>query len=191
MYLTKKTNIYKKSAKFTRQHVLQRAPASHSRKRHLRGGGRDSGSRVPRRLLETHANVCGINHVCRRDNKKVDFIFFLNPCQKTFLFGELCFVWAFILNKLGEITLVKVRDRATILLKLSNYRAGTRSSRSEKINKVEHGIVLSMVWCHGSNAQAQNKLQISIFFGLLFLIRMIVNIAEQIHHFARSNVFST
>jgi hypothetical protein len=161
---------------------------------------------VPRRLLETHANVCGINHVCRRDNKKVDFIFFLNPCQKTFLFGELCFVWAFILNKLGEITLVKVRDRATILLKLSNYRAGTRSSRSEKINKVEHGIVLSMVWCHGSNAQAQNKLQISIFFGLLFrtsffrmgpffgllfLIRMIVNIAEQIHHFARSNVFST
>jgi hypothetical protein len=28
--------------------------------------------------------------------------------QKTFLFGELCFVWAFSLNQLGEITLVKV-----------------------------------------------------------------------------------
>jgi hypothetical protein len=32
---------------------------------------------------------------------------------KTFLFGELCFVWAFSLNQLGEITLVKVRDRTT------------------------------------------------------------------------------
>jgi hypothetical protein len=29
--------------------------------------------------------------------------------QKTFLFGELCFAWAFSLNQLGEITLVKVR----------------------------------------------------------------------------------
>ena len=35
--------------------------------------------------------------------------------QKTFLFGELCFVWAFSLNQLGEITLVKVRDRTTFL----------------------------------------------------------------------------
>jgi hypothetical protein len=37
--------------------------------------------------------------------------------QKTFLFGELCFVGAFSLNQLGEITLVKIRDRTTFLLK--------------------------------------------------------------------------
>ena len=45
--------------------------------------------------------------------------------QKTFLFGELCFVWAFSMNQLGEITLVKV----WFLLcywKLS-CRAGTRT----------------------------------------------------------------
>jgi hypothetical protein len=37
--------------------------------------------------------------------------------QNIFLFGELCFVWAFNLNQVGEITLVKVRDRTTFLLK--------------------------------------------------------------------------
>jgi hypothetical protein len=37
--------------------------------------------------------------------------------QNTFLFGELCFVWAFCLNQLGEITLVKVKDRTTFVSK--------------------------------------------------------------------------
>jgi hypothetical protein len=54
----------------------------------------------------------------RRDNMiKSRFLPFKIPeHQKTFLFGELCFVWAFSMNQLGEITLVKVRDRTAFRL---------------------------------------------------------------------------
>jgi hypothetical protein len=52
----------------------------------------------------------------RRDIKSI-LPFKIQKHQKTFLFGELCFVWAFSMNKLGEITLVKVRHRTNFLLK--------------------------------------------------------------------------
>jgi hypothetical protein len=58
--------------------------------------------------------------VCRAIIRKSILHFKIPEHQKSSLFGELCFVWAlwaFSQNQLGEITLVKVRDRTTFLLK--------------------------------------------------------------------------